>query len=55
MTLKLIEKTVGPWPDETRFYPGHGPNGMIGQERLAFEAFVARGWSRKLYGDVTWE
>jgi glyoxylase-like metal-dependent hydrolase (beta-lactamase superfamily II) len=46
---------TGGWPDETRFYPGHGPSGTIGQERPAFEAFVARGWSRKLHGDVTWE
>jgi glyoxylase-like metal-dependent hydrolase (beta-lactamase superfamily II) len=46
---------TGGWPDETRFYPGHGPSGTIGQERPAFEAFAARGWPRNLHGDVTWE
>ena len=54
-TMQIMQEIVFTWPDETRFYPGHGPSGVIGQERPAFEAFVARGWSRKLYGDVTWE
>jgi len=54
-TMRTMQEIVFAWPDETRFYPGHGPSGVIGQERPAFEAFVARGWSRKLHGDVTWE
>lgn len=54
-TMRTMQEIVFTWPDETRFYPGHGPSGTIGQERLAFEAFVARGWPRKLHGDVTWE
>ena len=54
-TMHTMQEIVFSWPDEARFYPGHGPSGTIGGERPAFESFVARGWSRKLYGDVTWE
>ena len=54
-TMRTMQEIVFTWPDETRFYPGHGPSGTIGQERPAFEAFVTRGWSSTLYGDVTWE
>jgi hydroxyacylglutathione hydrolase len=54
-TMRTMQEIVFTWPDETQFYPGHGPSGVIGIERPAFEAFVARGWSRKLHGDVTWE
>lgn len=54
-TMQTMQQVVFIWPDETRFYPGHGPSGLIGQERPAFEAFVARGWPPDLHGDVTWE
>lgn len=54
-TIQTMQQVVFTWPDETRFFPGHGPSGTIGEERPAFEAFVARGWKRKLHGDVTWE
>lgn len=54
-TMRTMQKIVFAWPDETQFFPGHGPSGFIGRERPAFEAFVARGWSRKVHGDVTWE
>lgn len=55
ITMRTMQEIVFAWPDKTRFYPGHGPSGLIGVERPSFEAFVARGWTRKLYGDVTWE
>jgi hydroxyacylglutathione hydrolase len=54
-TMRTMQEIVFAWPDETVFYPGHGPSGVIGEERSAFEAFVARGWPADLYGDVTWE
>jgi hydroxyacylglutathione hydrolase len=54
-TIKTMQEIVFAWPDETHFYPGHGPSGRIGQERPAFEAFLRRGWPPDLYGDVTWE
>ena len=54
-TMHTLQKTVFAWPDETEFFPGHGPAGKIGSERAAFEAFIARGWPPDLHGDVTWE
>ena len=53
-TMHTMQQIVFAWSDETQFYPGHGPSGVIGQERPAFEAFVARGWPSDLHGDVTW-
>ncbi len=54
-TIKTMQQIVFTWPDETQFFPGHGPSGVIGEERPAFEAFVARSWPDDLHGDVTWE
>ena len=55
LTMETMQQIVFQWPDDTEFFPGHGPNGKIGIERSAFEAFVARGWSEELEGDVTWK
>jgi hypothetical protein len=49
-----METKVFNWHDDTRFYPGHGPSGRIGDERPFFEAFIARSIPEDLYGDVTW-
>lgn len=54
-TMNTMQNIVFKWPDETQFFPGHGPSGIIGRERAAFETFVARGWPDDLQGDVTWE
>lgn len=54
-TMKTMQEIVFTWPDETQFFPGHGPCGILGAERPAYEAFVARGWGTKTQGDVTWE
>jgi glyoxylase-like metal-dependent hydrolase (beta-lactamase superfamily II) len=54
VTMRTMQEIVFAWPDETEFYPGHGPSGVIGQERPAFNAFVARGWPADLSGDVAW-
>lgn len=54
-TMKTMQEIVFTWPDETQFFPGHGPSGIIGKERPAFEAFVARGWPSNTQGDVSWE
>jgi len=55
ITMNTMQEIVFQWPDETRFYPGHGPSGVIGDERPAFERFLTRGWSPSLHGDVTWD
>jgi len=54
-TMRVMQEIVFKWPDETTFYPGHGPAGIIKEERPAFEAFVAKGWPSSLQGDVTWK
>jgi hydroxyacylglutathione hydrolase len=53
-TLDTMQNIVFRWPDQTEFYPGHGPSGKIGEERPHFEAFLRRGWPADLHGDVTW-
>ncbi len=55
LTMETLQKIVFTWPDETRFFPGHGPSGVIGNERPAFERFLARGWPGELHGDVIWD
>jgi len=55
LTMQNMQKIFFTWSDETSFFPGHGPSGVIGQERPAFEAFLKRGWRDNLCGDVTWE
>ena len=54
-TMATMQNIVFNWPDETEFFPGHGPSGTIGKERPAFNTFVQNGWSKKLKGDVTWK
>jgi hydroxyacylglutathione hydrolase len=54
LTMQNMENIFFTWSDETRFFPGHGSSGRIGDERLDFEAFLKRGWSADLCGDVTW-
>ncbi len=54
-TMQTMQNVVFKWPDETRFYPGHGDSALIGDERKRFESFVANGWDKSLHGDVTWE
>jgi hydroxyacylglutathione hydrolase len=54
-TMENMQKIIFAWPDETEFFPGHGPSGTIGVERSAYEAFAARSWPADLFGDVTWK
>ncbi len=53
-TMNNMENIVFKWSDETRFYPGHGPDGMIGKERPEYEKFLRMGWQKGLFGDVAW-
>jgi glyoxylase-like metal-dependent hydrolase (beta-lactamase superfamily II) len=54
-TMKQMREIVFKWDKETQFYPGHGPSGVIGKEKPAFESFTKQGWSDDTHGDVTWE
>ncbi len=53
-TMLTMQKIVFSWPDNTHFFPGHGPSGKISVERPAFEAFYAHGWPNDTFGDVAW-
>jgi glyoxylase-like metal-dependent hydrolase (beta-lactamase superfamily II) len=55
ITMHTMRTIVFAWPEFTRFYPGHGPSGTIGEEISAFTGFIRRGWPPDLFGDVTWE
>jgi glyoxylase-like metal-dependent hydrolase (beta-lactamase superfamily II) len=54
LTMKTMRDIVFSWSDETKFFPGHGPSGLIGEERPRFERFLAQGWSPDTFGDITW-
>ena len=54
-TMENLKSIVFKWPEETEFFPGHGPSGTISTEKPAFESFIARGWPGDTHGDVTWE
>ncbi|MGD2097220.1 MAG: MBL fold metallo-hydrolase [Desulfobacterales bacterium] len=41
-------------PDDTRVFPGHGDDTVLGKEKQAFEAFSAKPHDPNLCGDVTW-
>jgi hydroxyacylglutathione hydrolase len=49
-----LHNVVFAWPDETRFWPGHGEGSTIGAVRPAFEAFEIRAHPAGLCGDVEW-
>jgi len=53
-TLDTMKDIVFGWPDDTQFFPGHGPSGIIGIERPKFEVYLTRSWSPDTYGDITW-
>lgn len=54
-TIETIQKVIFGWPDETEFFPGHGPSGKLGNERPAIKAFIENVWPPDLHGDVTWK
>jgi glyoxylase-like metal-dependent hydrolase (beta-lactamase superfamily II) len=54
-TITTMRNIVFKWHDDTEFFPGHGPSGVIGEQRSSFQTFIEQGWSEDLYGDVTWE
>ena len=41
---EVESKIFGRLPDETWFYPGHGGDGVLGNERPHLEEWRARGW-----------
>ncbi len=53
-TLNTLREVVLPWPDDTVCYPGHGPHFVLGQQRAAIEAFLAKDHPADFCGDATW-
>lgn len=53
--IETLTHKIFTLPDETEVHPGHGDSTTLGKERAAFEAFLARGYSSELCGDVLWE
>jgi glyoxylase-like metal-dependent hydrolase (beta-lactamase superfamily II) len=56
--LKSLNERLFTLPDDTPFYPGHGDNGVLGQEKKAVAYFIERHGGRlppDLCGDVLWE
>jgi len=37
-------KLFGRFPDDTWFYPGHGKDGVLGDERGSIPEWLDRGW-----------
>ena len=54
-TMETMQRIVFHWPEETKFYPGHGSSGVIGIEKAAFQEFLERGWEKDTHGDVVWK
>jgi glyoxylase-like metal-dependent hydrolase (beta-lactamase superfamily II) len=52
-TLDTLRQVVLTWPDETRLYPGHGPDFRLGDRRAAIEAFLEREHG-DFFGDAEW-
>jgi glyoxylase-like metal-dependent hydrolase (beta-lactamase superfamily II) len=53
-SLASLGRTVFRWPDKMILHPGHGGSTTVGQERGAFEAFLAADHAPGLCGDVSW-
>ncbi len=54
ITLKTLHKIVLSWPNETRCYPGHGPEFCLGDTRKDIEKFLNKDHG-SFFGDATWD
>jgi glyoxylase-like metal-dependent hydrolase (beta-lactamase superfamily II) len=52
--LETLTNKIFTLPDDIAVHPGHGDSTTLGKERPAFEAFIAKGYSGNLCGDVLW-
>jgi len=53
--LSSIKDRILLLSDDTAIYPGHGPDAVLGRERPAIMAFLARPRRADLCGDVVWK
>ena len=52
--VRSFQQKILPLPDDMKAFPGHGDATVLGKEKRAFAAFIARPHDPKLYGDVLW-
>jgi len=52
--VKSITEKLFILPDETRVYPGHGEDTILGKEKREFTVFSSRSRTAGLCGDVLW-
>ena len=52
--VESLQRKIFVLPDDTQVFPGHGNHTVLGKEKHAFEAFMARSHDPDLCGDVTW-
>jgi glyoxylase-like metal-dependent hydrolase (beta-lactamase superfamily II) len=53
-SILSLGQTVFAWPDKTELHPGHGDLTTVGDERAAFERFIAADHPADFCGEVTW-
>ena len=53
-TLETLKNVVLPWPDNTRCFPGHGNDFLLGDIRSQVEAFLMKDHGQ-FFGDATWD
>jgi hydroxyacylglutathione hydrolase len=52
--VKSITQKIFVLPDNTRVYPGHGADTILGKEKQDFSSFSSRPHDQSLHGDVAW-
>ncbi len=52
--LHSIKEKIFILPDDTRVFPGHGPDTVLKKEREEYVIFAAKSHDPELYGDVVW-
>ncbi|MBI2867004.1 MAG: MBL fold metallo-hydrolase, partial [Chloroflexi bacterium] len=52
--LRSIQERLLPLPDDTRVYPGHGNNTVLGSEKEEVGVFLSKPHRPDLCGDVLW-
>lgn len=52
--IDAITRRLFVMPDMTKLFPGHGADGVLGEEKTAYAAFAQRPHAADLHGDVLW-
>ena len=52
--INSIKRKIFVLPDDTRIFPGHGPDTVLKKEKEEYLVFAAKSHDSKLCGDVLW-